>query len=789
MIQGPACCANGVRGYGSLNSGVVFVGIAPGSNEWNITKKPMTGPSGRLLDAILESINIPRSDVYCTNLICWYKDDPTPEEINVCHPRLLRELDELRPKVIVTLGALACKTLFSMSLAKARGAVMRGPFGALCMATYHPAAALHPDKARPEIQINCAYDLVRDLNKLPRILAGEYKWVEPKYTLIETPKNAQDLLDAIPKDWLVSLDIETNYDKETDRSHPFSDKITCIGLGWEDNHCYILTESALTEQLNWPPNIKLLGHNLMFDTIQIRVHQGVWLPIKHDTMLESYGCDERSIRGLHKLKPLQREHIGQDFYEEEEHKSDVKDLYLYNAKDVTGTRREHRFLNQWLHEEGTHECYEQILIPAANMLARSQYRGIYIDQHAADKLKATFIVELLTLQDELRSIGRAHGFENETFLNSPKQLKEFVSKLGLNLDSTAKAVLNNLLDDTDFETTSPTAFEFINKLLRYRTLYKLLRVYLLSVTDQIKYDGRVHPHPFLIGTVTGRLTYKDPGMQTLPKPKTVKDLAQIRRIFAATNDDYILIEADYAQIEAWVGAFLSKDPVLLADLQSGNWHTLTTEAVFNITKSSVDAQTWSFYYDAGKHLNYGCMYEEGPEGLTRRPPIGMGCSFAIAKVYHQKWYSRYKVFNQWRADIKRTAREQGFIVTPFGRKRRFPLIVNSHQERQMVNSPIQSTASDYTLTSAIRLWPKLEVLDTHLLFIEHDALYYEAPKSNLQEVANLIKTIMETPPLEGLPSIKIEIVSGSNLHDMIDWCMTCMVPLVDRVCPICGKKK
>ena len=774
MISGPTCCAGGITGYGSIKSGVVFVGIAPGRNEI-ITKRPFTGQSGRLLDAVLESTGISRDDVYCTNLICWNKDDPSTEEINVCHPRLLRELAELKPKVIVALGALACKTLFSLPLSKARGAVIKRNDGVLMMATYHPAAALHPDKAHPEIQINCAYDLVRDLSKLPRMLAGDYDFEKPSYIVIDNPSSAQSVLDEMSRAGYACLDVETNYDKDYDKAHPFSDQLTCIGIGKHDDYAYVLTREAFADPehpLRWPKDVKWTYHNGMFDTQKIARELGVWLPIGDDTMLQAYSIDERpkSNTSILKLKPLSREYVGADFYEEDEHKGvdeeSLHNLYRYNASDVCYTNRLTQFLKDKQDEEEVADVYESILLPAAEMLARSQYRGIYIDQHAADQLKADFIVELLTLQDELRTIGRAHGFENETFLNSPKQLMAFVSKLGLNLDSTAKAVLNDLLDDVDFGDTNPTAFEFINKLLRYRTLYKLLRVYLLSVTDQIKYDGRVHPHPFLIGTVTGRLTYKDPAMQTLPKPKTVKDLAQIRRIFAASSPEHILIEADYAQIEAWVGAFLSKDPVLLADLQSGNWHTLTTEAVFGVTKASVSPQQWSFYYDAGKHLNYGCMYEEGPEGLTRRPPIGMGCSYAIAKVYHQKWYSRYKVFNQWRADIKAAAKRDGFIRTPFGRKRRFPLVVNTHQERQMVNSPIQSTASDYTLTSAIKLWPQLERLDTHLLFIEHDALYYEAPKQHLQEVTSLIKQVMESPPLPGLPSIKIEMDIGQNLHDM-----------------------
>lgn len=375
-----------------------------------------------------------------------------------------------------------------------------------------------------------------------------------------------------------------------------------------------------------------------------------------------------------------------------------------------------------------------------------------------DEIEITLGVEFLTIHVELQKMAKELGFPALN-TNSPIQIKALLAAQGYHLRNTTKATLNDLLDNEEVP--------FVRKLLRYRMLHKLINTYLFNVKSFIMHDGRVHPHAFLTGTNTGRLTYKDPPMQTLPKPKTVGELGIIRKIFSATNDDYVLIEFDYAQIEAWVAAYLSGDDTLLGDLQSGNWHTLVTEDVFQVTRTTVSPMKWAFYYDAGKHLNYGCLYEEGPEGLTRRPPIGMGCDLATAKTYHHRWHSRYHVFDEWRARTKHQAQHEGYVTTPFGFKRRFPFIVNEHQLRQAVNAPIQSTANHYTVSSAIKLWPRLEKLDTHLLFIEHDALYYEAPKSELEEVIPLIQQVMESPPLPGLPSIKTEGDMGPNLAEMV----------------------
>lgn len=780
-MQGPPCCVDGVRGYGQPNN-IAFIGIAPGKDEWQRTKKPLTGPSGKLLDALLEAVDILRSEVYCTNLICYWKDAPTKEDILICAPRLKQELVLVKPKLIVLLGKIACESVLGIAFAKARGAVI-SQNNQLYLVTNHPAACLHRAVTLPEkeVQINVAYDLVRDFSKIPRILNNEYQWIEPTYTLITTPQEAQVFLDSIPKDSPVALDIETNYDKEYEKSHPFTSKIICIGIGWELDHCTILTESALVPQLIWPLDVEWTYHNGPFDTQQIAKELGTWLPIKRDTMAASYAYDERSIRGLHKLKVLLRELIGSDFYEEDDHRvgqlvqqAIVKDgnltlvqapneqeqlakLYKYNAKDVCGTVRLERFLDQRLTEDNVQAVYRNISLPLSEVLARSQLRGIYVSPQ--NMLEVIDVLEPIfdSTQDDLAAMSASAGFPNLN-VRSPKQLMAMFLSEGLILPNTRKATLQEYMDTNESS--------FMSTLLKYRTVHKLLRNYLLDIQKHVLSDSRVHPTAFIIGTSTGRLTYKDPAVQTLPKPKTVGELGIIRKIFAATNPDYILLEADYAQIEAWIAAYLSEDPILLSDLQSGNWHTRTTEDVFKVTKQTCTANQWATYYDGGKHLNYGCLFEEGPMGLTRRPPIGMGCDLATAKAYHQRWYQRYSVFDAWRKNIKKQAVADGYIQTPFGRKRRFPLIVNDHQLRQIVNAPIQMIANDYTLTSIIKLATSFKQLDSHLLFLEHDGTYLEVARRNLDEVKGLLYETMQAPPFDGIPSVKIEIETGPNLAEL-----------------------
>lgn len=123
QVKGPTCHAHGITGFGNPAGGVVFVGIAPARIETQ-TGRPFTGASGKLLDAVLDACGVPRSTVYATNVICWWKDAPEVAEIIACFPRLKAELEWAKPKLVVTLGEIATTTILGKSMKGLRGAVM-----------------------------------------------------------------------------------------------------------------------------------------------------------------------------------------------------------------------------------------------------------------------------------------------------------------------------------------------------------------------------------------------------------------------------------------------------------------------------------------------------------------------------------------------------------------------------------------------------------------------------------------------------------------------------------------
>lgn len=163
QISGPVCHSNGIRGFGNNSAKVVIIGIAPGSDEIR-TGIPFIGQSGKILDSILGQIGYPRNLVYTTNLVCVYNNNPPLEQITACFPRLHRELQTLKPRLIVTLGKLPSEYFGGRQFGKLQSAVLwNKTYQCWHLSTFHPAASLHGDP-------NLINNTIRDLAKILQIL-------------------------------------------------------------------------------------------------------------------------------------------------------------------------------------------------------------------------------------------------------------------------------------------------------------------------------------------------------------------------------------------------------------------------------------------------------------------------------------------------------------------------------------------------------------------------------------------------------------------------------------------
>lgn len=779
---GPFCCEGGIRGYGNTESGIVFIGHMPAFNEMQ-TGKPFQGADGDLLNSTLKACGWARELSYCTNIQCSPYSQPS-----VCRSRLMDELNLLKPLIIITLGAAACEHVFGLKISKIRGFILRDVLnmpGVYGMATWMPSAILQAEK--PEQQNDFAAEFVRDLKKIKLFYRDNPKRliVPPKVTrepdIIYDISHAQTILDNLPRDEIVTLDIETPIKDKEDKESDAFDRIRCLGVGLKDDVQYVFPERTIPELL-FPSDIQWGGWNIYgFDSVALRSKYGINIPIVHDGMLSSYVRDERTKYGTHKLKHNAREHAGADFWEDDDIRGSDESLYKYNGLDVAYNHRLLRYHTRSFDADDK-KLYYDLLIPAANLLSEAQYYGVTIDVHKLLELSLRLGQELVDTDRDLVNMARDLGYPGRINVESSQQVGHFLFDI-LGVDAyeyshrtksgKAWSVDKNVLDSIDHP--------WCALLRKNRQIADTLARYVIGVSSQVKHDGKVHPKCWLPGTVTGRLSYSDPPVQQLPHARTIGELSQVRSIFTVDSPDYILLEADYRQIELWIMQAFSGDKNLLADLTEPwsvtgepDYHSRTclhgVPCLEHInTEDGKDPNCpvcirWAFDRDGQKHVNFGIPYGETAYGLTRPPPIGTGFSLQKNQALIDTWYKRNTDVLIWQKEIELELKTRGIIKTPFGRKRRMPIILNNKQVRQSINFPIQSVASDYMLSAAIKLRELLKQYDTRLLWLTHDSGLWHVLVKHLEQVKSLVKEVMETPQLPGFPSVKVDMHWGQNLH-------------------------
>lgn len=765
----------GCRGYGSTKSGIVFLGIAPGRDEVR-TGRPLTGPSGKLLDAILYGAGIDRADVYCTNLICAWKDDPSPEEAARCAPRLLRELALVRPKIIVLLGGIVTETFLNRPMSKCRGAVQwNDQFGCYVMSTYHPAAILRGQgdrsgSSRDDKAATFIYDIVRDILKLKDVItwAPEAPEAQVNYEVVETPLEAQLVLERLPRESSgvpVAIDVETS-SPSSEEIDVFKDRLLCVGVS-TPTKAWVFTPDALflngdrdSPALDWPEDVHWTMQNALFDVQVMKRALDATIRVREDTMLQSYSLDERP--GVHGLKKLAREYLAAGFWEEERKHGGKTDfasipkdvLYKYNALDACYTARLCVKFRERQIRGNVREFYEQLLIPAVNTFKEVQLHGIKVDQKLLQQFAVTWGERYMTDEQELIDMAQEIGWIGDFNLNSALQMRKLLYEI-LALPggpSTSQKNLEALVG----------AHPFIDKLMAFRHLAHMYDVYIIGILNQIKEDGKVHPVVKLHGTVTGRLAYTKPPMQTIPRPYKFGDtFGQLRKLFIPSSDEYVILEVDYGKAEIWTAQHYSQDPLMLEDLRSGDYHSIVAANTMHKAMGDVTPEDRR----KAKLVTFGVLYGREARSLAE----GIKVSVPEAQVYIDSFFRRYKDYSRFYHRTQNRAKEDGELTSAFGRKRRLIFIGSGVRTlKQSINYPIQSTTADCTLTSLIELHQRLKPHGGYVLFTVHDSIIFEIPKAEPQrsECVRIIHDVMTAQRFDDGPRMPIEMKLGKSWGDV-----------------------
>ena len=767
------CHANGVPGRGPLDAEVMICGVGPAREEMR-SLKAYSGQTGRLLQACLTNLGIDMdSECYITNLLCWWSKAPTLEEAAACESRLRQEINTVKPKVILALGALPI-TFFTgyKRSGEARGSCLwSAEFNCWIVCTWQPTVVF-------QVSPTLISDVMRDLKKINYIKDKAKDFGAVTYEVVRSREQAQAVLDS---DWIrlarfVALDVECRWDFSTNK---WTDDISCLSIS-DGTITYTFPEAVLAG-LTWPTaDVHWTFHNAMFDTQKLINDQHVDLPICDDTMLMSYSLDERGgteeddvdiAVGIHNLKRLAREWCGAGFYDSavDLKTSPESILYEYNAKDAAYTARLAILFEQWQIADDMRDFYLRMILPEARICRDEKAFGIYIDSAKVNQLAITWSEEWLKLEDELAEEAVALGWQSDKRFNfnSTQQVKKFLNvNLHLPVENTQADTLEAYADNP-----------WVAKRIRIKRIDKQLNTYVVGIQNAIEVGSRVHPEPSIHATTSGRKAYHKPPVGTIPTGAQyvdpdeapdeatvlmIKEFSQIRGLFSAPPGK-VFIEADYSAAELWTAALTAHDDTMLNDLMSGDFHSRASESMFQCKQSDYDPAQWKNIRRESKYVTFGVLFFRGARSLFS-PKAGQGGN--LGKKYSlpqieamvRAWHQRYHVHYEWALEEVKLARQRGWQRSITGRKRRYyaPGVYGGNFDNMAVNWPIQSVAHDHLIAARLE-WASL-VRPAQSLFDGHDAIYFECDANKVAEAVAQIKVVMERPRWFdiGLPvSIKV----------------------------------
>ncbi len=412
-------------------------------------------------------------------------------------------------------------------------------------------------------------------------------------------------------------------------------------------------------------------------------------------------------------------------------------------------------LQKELAENEVKALYEDIELPCAYVLAKMERRGFQVSREGIEAYGAFLLDSIEKVKEE---IYRLAG--EEFLINSPKQLgKILFEKLGLPSGKKTKTGYA-----TDAETLSKLRFHspIIDLILHYRTYTKLHSTYVVGLLGQIGEDSRIHTVFNQMLTATGRLSSAEPNLQNIPV-KT--ELGREMRKFFIPREGYLLADADYSQIELRLLAHMSEDETMQSYFSQGiDIHTKTASEIFHVSPENVTSEMRK----SAKAVNFGIVYGIGEYSLSQ----DLGVPMRVAKDYIEQYFALFPQIRVYLDKAKEDARQRGYAVTLFGRRRFIPELKSPKKnlvafgERVAMNAPIQGTAADIMKLAMVRVDKRLERegLESALILQVHDELILEVPQKEKDYAAALLKEEMEGAVAYSVP-LTAEAAVGESWFD------------------------
>lgn len=755
-----------------------IVGEAPGFQEAQ-RGVPFTGPSGKLLDRVLDYHGIERDEVLLTNAcLCRPPDNATPEpsDVAACGKRLVAEIQEAAVDRILALGNVPSKYLMATNkgITSARIGPRRETYripGTEIVPTVHPAYCLRHGDA--------FLDLVTDVGKLH---LDPTPWTPPEWNVVDDTEGALHVISQLQSteyDKLV-VDIECGIDKDGSFDHPNHYQMLCIGVGYAKGKAIVFGEEALKDELvlknlgNLFRAKKIIEQNGKFDNggmYPIMGNINVWF----DTMLAHYVLDERP--GGHSLETLGIELLGTPDWKHEiapylgENKNYANIprpiLYKYNAYDIAITWDLFEMFAEKLKRpvvdpdramDGfkTLRDVHDFLCRASNELKFMELNGITFDKEYSRQLSEEYLGELSTLEEDLNATLDGKDYDARfggINPRSPKQVKEYLYDQGIRVQSTDADTLTRLKARAKPGTPH---YEFLDKLLQHRYKAKRHGTFIAGIRKRT-YRGRIYTTYLLHGTTSGRLASRNPNLQNIVRDN------RIRQQFTVSKPGNVLVQGDFKQAEGRVITTEAQDEYLrdiFADPERDLFDELGRDLYHHEAPFHKEERIRVKAYFYG--LGYG------------RTAYSIGQEYGIPLLEAEEGVALFKDLIpqtvKWQLETQQKILDGEDLMTAFGRSRRFMLITKENRDdvlKEGLSFVPQSTSSDICLSAYIRLRPMLRGRAFFRLII-HDSLTAECAEEDADYVGQVMAQVMveEAAKYTSYVPFEVDITTGRHWGEL-----------------------
>ena len=620
----------------------------------------------------------------------------------------------------------------------ARQAAMAGQ-GDLFASMETPAAAVAPVPSHPEVVVaTSAEESFETVETTPHT-----------YTIV---RDAQQLAAVVAE---VAAYKEFCFDTETTGFDLFRDRIVGLSLAVRPHEAwYVPFDPATTAEyaevirpLFADESIAKIGQNIKFDLMVLR-RIGVEVAGRlYDTMILDYLIDPESRHNMDTLAMRYLNYrpvsittlIGKGTRQLTMDRVPLEQIAEYAAEDADVTLRLKQALWPRVEELGLSGLYLEIEEPMIGVLADIEMAGVRIDTAALADYAVELNRKLAALEEEIRRLAD----EPTLNINSARQLGEVLFAKMRITDKPKMTRTKQYSTDEEYLQSFAHKYEIVDRILEYRGVKKLLSTYVEALPQLVNpVTGKIHTSFNQAVTATGRLSSTNPNLQNIP----IRDELgrRIREAFIPSDEDHLLLSADYSQVELRLMAHLSEDEGLIAAFEEGrDIHAATAARLFGKSLSEVTSDERR----KAKTANFGIIYGISAFGLSQRLDIPR----KEAKEIIDGYFASYPKVKEYMERVVEQARRDGYVSTIFGR-RRYLNDISSHNavarglaERNAINAPIQGSAADIMKLAMIRVHRRFrqEQIRSKVILQVHDELVVDMLREEQERVVAIVSEEME----------------------------------------------